>query len=50
MVETAIFDTTLATSIALRMAVITFGLVQPARFARCWLAIAPAAAGVPVNL
>lgn len=49
MVEATIFDATLAASIAFRMAMITLRFVQPAWLAGCWLAIAPAAAGVPVN-
>lgn len=49
MVKAAVFDTTLTTSITFRMTMITFCFVQPAWFARCWLSIAPAAAGVPVG-
>jgi hypothetical protein len=49
MVKAAVFDTTLTTSITFRMTMITFCFVQPAWFAGCWLPIAPAAAGVPVD-
>jgi hypothetical protein len=49
MVETAVFNATLATSIAFRMTMIAFCFVQPAWLAGCWLAIAPTTVGVPAE-
>jgi len=47
MVETSFFDPALATAITLGMTVVALGLVQSTGLARRWLAITPAAVGVP---
>jgi hypothetical protein len=49
MIEATVFNATLTTSIALWVSVIALRFVQSARFAGGWLAIAPAAIGVPVS-
>ena len=50
MIKATAFDSPLSTSIAFRMTMIAFRLVQPARLTRCRLAVAPAAVGVPVGV
>lgn len=47
MIEAAVLDSTLSASVAFRMAVIAFCFVQPARFTRGGLSIAPTTVGVP---
>lgn len=50
MIKATAFDSALFTSIAFRMSMIAFRLVQPARLTRRRLAVAPAAVGVPVGV
>ena len=49
MVETAVLNASLATALALGMAMVAFCLVQPAWFTGCKFAVASTACGVPGN-